>query len=122
MKWRLLGVLVVVVTLGTAVGSLSVELFAQSAPAAKTDAQIKDEIVRLSIASYSGSCPCPFNRDRAGRSCGRRSAYSRPGGAASLCYAEDVTAKMVADHRAKNEKRPPVVPAGRAGGTSSRQR
>ena len=33
----------------------------------------------------------------AGQSCGRRSAYSRPGGAAPLCYAADVTAGMVAD-------------------------
>jgi hypothetical protein len=120
MKRRLLGVLVVVVTLW-AVGS--VPGFAQSAPAAKiTDAQVKDEIVRLSIAGYSGSCPCPYNRDRAGRSCGRRSAYSRPGGAAPLCYAEDVTAKMVADYRAKNEKRPPVAPARGGVGTTSRAR
>jgi hypothetical protein len=117
-KGRLLGVLVVVVTLW-ALGPPP--LVAQSAPAAKTtDGQIKDEIVRLSILGYSGSCPCPYNRDRAGRSCGRRSAYSRPGGAAPLCYAEDVTAKMVAEHRAKNEKRAPVVPAGRPGTSRAR--
>jgi hypothetical protein len=91
-------------------------LSAQTAkPASRpTDSQIKEQIVQLSIASYAGSCPCPFNRDRAGRSCGRRSAYSRPGGAAPLCYAEDVTAKMVADFRAaRAEKQAPVVPAGR---------
>ena len=40
----------------------------------KSDAEIKQAIIAESIASYSGSCPCPYNRDRAGRSCGRRSA------------------------------------------------
>jgi hypothetical protein len=65
----------------------------------KTDAQIKQEIIKVSIANYSGNCPCPYNRDRAGRSCGRRSAYSRPGGAAPLCYERDVTQKMVDDYR-----------------------
>jgi hypothetical protein len=79
-----------------------------------TDDQVKEQIVKQSIASYAGSCPCPFNRDRAGRSCGRRSAYSRPGGAALLCYANDVTAKMVADFRAaRGEKQGAVAPATR---------
>jgi hypothetical protein len=47
----------------------------------KTDAQIKQEIIKASIASYRGSCPCPYSTDRAGRKCGARSAYSKPGGA-----------------------------------------
>lgn len=82
---------------------------------ALTDGQIKAQIVQQSIASYAGSCPCPFNRDRAGRSCGRRSAYSRPGGAAPLCYVSDVTQKMVDDYRsARGLKRPAVAPASRA--------
>ncbi|MBN8564773.1 MAG: SH3 domain-containing protein [Leptolyngbya sp. UWPOB_LEPTO1] len=34
----------------------------------------------------SGSCECPYDTDKRGRSCGRRSAYSRPGGAAPACY------------------------------------
>jgi len=71
----------------------------QTAKAPKTDAQVKQEIIRESIASYAGSCPCPYNSDRAGRSCGRRSAYSRPGGASPVCYDGDVTAKMVSDWR-----------------------
>lgn len=49
------------------------------ASATRAELQIKQDIIRQSIASYSGSCPCPYNADRAGRSCGRRSAYSRPG-------------------------------------------
>lgn len=49
--------------------------------------------IRESIASYSGSCPCPYSVDQAGRRCGGRSAYSRPGGKAPLCYPEDVTGR-----------------------------
>lgn len=45
--------------------------------------------IRRSIANYKGSCPCPYSVDRAGRKCGRRSAYSRPGGAQPLCYPSD---------------------------------
>jgi hypothetical protein len=70
----------------------------------KTDAVIKQAIIGQSIANYVGNCPCPYNRDRAGRRCGARSAYSRPGGASPLCYDADVTPKMVADYRKTNKK------------------
>jgi hypothetical protein len=70
----------------------------------KTDNQIKQEIISQSIGSYSGSCPCPYNRDRAGRSCGRRSAYSRPSGASPLCYPQDVTQRMVDDYRKRTKQ------------------
>jgi hypothetical protein len=56
-----------------------------------TDAEVRDHLVRQSIRAYSGNCPCPYSHDRAGRRCGGRSAYSRPGGAAPLCYASDVS-------------------------------
>lgn len=62
------------------------------ADARKSEAQIRKEIIRQSIARYSGSCPCPYNTDRAGRSYGRRSAYSRPGGESPICYPSDVSA------------------------------
>ena len=58
---------------------------------AQSDAEVKQRIIRQSIASYPGPCACPYNTDRAGRSCGRRSAYSRPGGFAPQCYPADVT-------------------------------
>lgn len=81
--------------------ALAVQLTAIGAPAdaQRSDAQIRSEIVRQSIADYPGNCPCPYNRDRAGRSCGRRSAYSRPGGYAPKCYPSDVTAAEVAARR-----------------------
>lgn len=56
---------------------------------AQSDADVQRQI-RQSIASYSGSCPCPYSVDRGGRRCGGRSAYSRPGGSAPICYASDV--------------------------------
>jgi hypothetical protein len=78
--------------------------FGQTQPTkpAKTDDEIKQAIINQSIASYRGSCPCPYNTDRAGHKCGARSAYSRPGGASPVCYAKDVTQKMVDDYKARN--------------------
>lgn len=40
-------------------------------------------------ASVSGSCDCPYDTDSRGRSCGKRSAYSRPGGRSPICYVRD---------------------------------
>lgn len=62
-------------------------------------ADIKQKIIKSSISSYRGNCPCPYNTDRAGRRCGGRSAYSRPGGASPICYESDVTDKMVENYR-----------------------
>lgn len=62
---------------------------------------IRRLIMERSIASYSGSCPCPYNYDRAGRQCGRRSAYSRPGGASPICYPSDVTDADIEAFRAR---------------------
>lgn len=61
----------------------------------QSDAQIRQRLIRQSIASYPGSCPCPYSVDRGGRRCGGRSAYSRPGGYAPLCYPSDVSAEDV---------------------------
>jgi hypothetical protein len=78
--------------------------FGQTKKSAVTDAEISKAIIADSIATYHGSCPCPYNVDRAGRRCGRRSAYSRPGGASPICYDKDVTQKMVDDYRRKSQK------------------
>lgn len=73
-----------------------------TAPAqAQSDSAIRQKIVRASIENYPGNCPCPYNTDRAGRSCGRRSAYSRPGGYSPKCYPSDVTAAEVKAYRAR---------------------
>ena len=72
-----------------------------------TDKEIRQHLVRRSLASYSGNCPCPYNRDRAGRRCGRRSAYSRPGGASPLCYERDISDAQV---RRLRERYPAPLP------------
>ena len=71
----------------------------QQTKVAKTDDEIRQAIIAKSIADYRGNCPCPYNTDKAGHKCGARSAYSRPGGASPLCYAKDVTQKMVDVYR-----------------------
>lgn len=81
------------------VGALIAAWGQQSNKPEKTDTEIRQEIIKESIASYRGNCPCPYNVDRAGRRCGARSAYSRPGGASPICYDKDVTQKMVDDYR-----------------------
>lgn len=68
-----------------------------------SDAQIKTILIEESIASYAGSCPCPYSTARNGSRCGRRSAYSREGGAEPLCYPADVSAEMVKEYRAAHE-------------------
>jgi hypothetical protein len=74
---------------------------ARSTPSA---AQIKKAIIEASLASYSGNCPCPYNLDRAGRKCGKRSAYTSPGGAAPICYEDDISAAMVDAYRKRAAK------------------
>jgi len=66
---------------------------------AATNNEIKQELIRQSISSYSGSCPCPYNSARNGSRCGGRSAYSRPGGYSPLCYPSDVTNDMIMKYR-----------------------
>ena len=66
------------------------------------DSFIVERILSASLAGYAGNCPCPFNVDRAGRKCGKRSAWSRLGGAAPLCYREEVTPDMIAAWRLRN--------------------
>ena len=79
--------------------SLPALLTLVSATAGMTDAQVKQAIIRESIAGYPGPCACPYNVDRRGHACGRRSAYSRPGGYSPLCYPSDVTPEMVWEFR-----------------------
>src|SRR3990172_5016649 len=64
-----------------------------------TDAEVRQYLIRQSIAAYSGSCPCPYNVDRAGRRCGGRSAYSRPGGRSPWCYPADVPPAKIEEYR-----------------------
>ncbi len=72
--------------------------------AALTAAAIAAILVQASRAQYHATgrpCACPDDTMRNGRACGGRSAYSRPGGAAPLCYPHDVTTAMIDDYRKK---------------------
>lgn len=59
-------------------------------PSLREVAEARQALIRQSIVNYSGNCPCPYNRDRANRRCGKRSAWSKPGGYAPLCYESDI--------------------------------
>lgn len=60
-----------------------------------SDGEIKQRIVDESIESYPGRCACPFNAARNGSRCGGRSAWSKQGGYAPICYTREVTKEMI---------------------------
>jgi hypothetical protein len=69
-----------------------------------TDQEVRQYLILESTSAYPGTCACPYNVDRAGRRCGGRSAYSRPGGRSPLCYPQDISDEQVQRIR---EKYPP---------------
>jgi hypothetical protein len=88
------------VVAGAALAVVAVAFMPTSGTAkSMSDAAIKQAIIRESIASYPGNCPCPYNSARNGSSCGGRSAYSRAGGYSPLCYASDVSKADVEAYR-----------------------
>lgn len=87
--------------------AVSAALFVFGAPVVSakpklSDAQIKQRIIKQSVAAYPGNCACPYNSASNGSSCGRRSAWSRGGGYAPMCYAADVTKADVNRWRASH--------------------
>ena len=77
---------------------------------AVSDQEIKQGIVEDSIASYPGRCPCPYNVTRNGSSCGGRSAWSRRGGYAPICYEREVTKEMVSRRKEQDRHRSEAEP------------
>lgn len=75
-----------------------------------SDDEIRRILIQQSIASYSGNCPCPYSRANNGSRCGKRSAYSRPGGVSPLCYPSDVTAALVKRYLEANESERYMMP------------
>jgi len=73
-----------------------------SAKPGLSDSEVRQRVIAESIASYPGNCPCPYNSARNGSSCGGRSAWSRAGGYAPLCYPKDVTKADIAQYRASH--------------------
>lgn len=91
------------------VGSFVLDISAQ-ANGMVSDASIRQQMIDASLASYSGNCPCPYNRMSNGRRCGKTSAYIRPRGASPLCYPEDISDSEVqqfkASHMHRTDSRP----------------
>jgi SH3-like domain-containing protein len=65
------------------------------------DSVLIQRIIAESLESYPSSCACPYSRDRAGRRCGKRSAYSKPGGYSPVCFPGDVTKAMIEAFRSR---------------------
>lgn len=83
--------------------SVCVALCFLATPAlALSTAEIKRTMIDQSIRSYSGNCPCPFNRAKNGSKCGKRSAWSRPGGASPICYESDISNQMLENFIRRN--------------------
>ena len=62
------------------------------------DVEVRFILIQQSIGKLSGSCPCPYSVDGRGQRCGVRSDYKRKV-PAPLCYANDVTEKMIGQYR-----------------------
>ena len=69
---------------------LGLLLVAGAAQARTSDAQIRQRIISESIRSHGGYCVCPYQKDRKGKTCGRRAVYYRQGGYPPQCFAHDV--------------------------------
>jgi hypothetical protein len=76
----------------------------KSTPLSPSDQEIAQKIVQESreayfARAYGGGhrCACPYDSAKDGSSCGRRSAYGRPGGWEPKCYPSDVTASEILD-------------------------
>lgn len=70
-----------------------------------TTAAIVALLIKESLAEYHSHapCACPYDRDRRGHQCRARSAWSRPGGYAPLCYPKDVTPDAIAAYRERHQ-------------------
>lgn len=67
-----------------------------------SESKVKQQIIAESIAAYPGRCPCPYNAARNGSACGGRSAWSRKGGYAPICYESEISSDMVRKWRQEN--------------------
>jgi len=78
----------------------SLDACAQDAKQGPTDNEIRDILMRASVAVYEGACPCPESPNAKGDRCGATSAYSKEQGAHRLlCATKDVTAAMIKRYR-----------------------
>jgi hypothetical protein len=65
------------------------------------DDDIRKMLIEESLAMYTAPCPCPYSYARNGSQCAGASAYSMARAPGLLCYAADVTWRMVQDYRVR---------------------
>ena len=63
---------------------------------------IREQIVKESVANYQGICPCPYSIHPDGTQCGYRSAFHKKGAVKPICYEINVTLKMVEEYRLRS--------------------
>jgi hypothetical protein len=68
---------------------------------ALTDGQVRDLMIKDSIKSFSGACPCPYSFTAEGLRCGTQSAWSKKHGT-PFCYRQDIGDPAVGDYRKQN--------------------
>ncbi len=73
-----------------------------SSALALTDGQVRDLMIKASIASFKGACPCPYSFTAEGLRCGTQSAWSKKDGTGPACYRQDIGDPAVADYRKQN--------------------
>jgi hypothetical protein len=54
-----------------------------------SESPVVDPMTPIRAPTYGQGCPCPYDVAKNGSSCGKRSAYSRPGGDSPICYVGD---------------------------------
>lgn len=78
--------------------------YAGDKPPQASDQTVKQQIISASIASYPGNCACPYNSSKNGSACGGRSAWSKRGGYAPICYEREISQEMVQQWRDTNRE------------------
>jgi len=87
--------LLVFIAVLLAISGLSATEMAGSSP----DDHIRQLIIKDSIATYPGGCPCPYNLAFNGSRCGGQSAWGNASGYSPLCYANDIDDDMLQAYR-----------------------
>ncbi len=73
-------------------------------PSEDPDAKIKREMIKRSIESFKGECPCPFSLDKKGNVCGKNSSYSKPWSPnPPMCYFRNIDKPMIEAYLKKKE-------------------
>lgn len=87
------------VSAGLFAASLFLAISALAGTAKPSDDEVRQVVIQESIASYPGIALAPYNLASNGSRCSKRSAWSRAGGYAPICYPGEVTPTMIQQWR-----------------------